>query len=237
MELKVCAKCKVTKTVDNFHICKRNGYRSRCKDCKRSDDKLWRENNKDLDRISKKKWRDDNKEYMRIYYLSNKGKIDAYIREYYLNNREDIKNSRKEYYYKNRELSINNSSEYYESVKNSELFIKKRREYMRNRYSKYPYIFAHRNILKRHLLLICEKKINRTEEMLGYSSEDLKLHIESLFRDGMSWSNYGEWHIDHIKPISKFDKNESTKIVNSLDNLQPLWAYENLKKGDRYEQS
>jgi hypothetical protein len=40
---------------------------------------------------------------------------------------------------------------------------------------------------------------------------------------GMSWNNYGEWHIDHIKMISTFDKNADTKIVNSLENLRPLW--------------
>lgn len=52
----------------------------------------------------------------------------------------------------------------------------------------------------------------------------------SKFKDGMSWDNYGEWHIDHIKPVSKFEKNEKQSVVNSLDNLQPLWKDENLKK-------
>lgn len=46
----------------------------------------------------------------------------------------------------------------------------------------------------------------------------------------MSWDNYGSWHIDHIKPISKFQKNTPIKVVNNLDNLQPLWAIENLRK-------
>jgi hypothetical protein len=56
-----------------------------------------------------------------------------------------------------------------------------------------------------------------------------------MFRDGMSWENYGEWHIDHIMPINHFIKSGITDpaIVNALENLQPLWAYENLSKGDR----
>jgi hypothetical protein len=63
---------------------------------------------------------------------------------------------------------------------------------------------------------------------------DLKKNIESKFIDGMTWDNYGEWHIDHIKPISSFNKNEEPKIVNSLDNLQPLWAFDNLSKGCKH---
>jgi hypothetical protein len=70
--------------------------------------------------------------------------------------------------------------------------------------------------------------------MLGYSADDLKNRIESLFVEGMCWDNYGEWHIDHKKPVSLFDKNTDVSIINSLDNLQPLWAKENLSKGNKY---
>lgn len=74
-------------------------------------------------------------------------------------------------------------------------------------------------------------KEEKTIDYLGYSASDLKIHIEKLFKDGMSWENHGDWHIDHIIPVSSFDKNVSPAVVNSLDNLQPLWAYENLSKG------
>ena len=47
-------------------------------------------------------------------------------------------------------------------------------------------------------------------------------------------SLYGEWHIDHKKPVSLFDKNTDASIVNELNNLQPLWKLENLSKGNRY---
>jgi len=46
----------------------------------------------------------------------------------------------------------------------------------------------------------------------------------------MCWENYGDWHIDHIRPVASFDKNTLPSIVNSLDNLQPLWKEDNLKK-------
>ena len=46
----------------------------------------------------------------------------------------------------------------------------------------------------------------------------------------MSWENYGRWHIDHIIPVSYFNKNEKVCVVNSLSNLQPLWELDNLRK-------
>ena len=45
-------------------------------------------------------------------------------------------------------------------------------------------------------------------------TSQLKEHIEKQFVDGMSWDNWGEWHIDHIKPVSKFDKSEKITIIN-----------------------
>lgn len=80
------------------------------------------------------------------------------------------------------------------------------------------------------------KNKNRTEEILGYKKNDLKARIEYQFKDGMSWDNYGDWHIDHKKPISRFLAQGITdpKIINALSNLQPLWSHENLSKGSSY---
>jgi hypothetical protein len=76
------------------------------------------------------------------------------------------------------------------------------------------------NTLKR----LGKKKEGHTIDLIGYSALELKEHIESLFTIGMSWDNYGQWHIDHIKPVSSFDKDTPIKTVNVLSNLQPLWA-------------
>lgn len=81
---------------------------------------------------------------------------------------------------------------------------------------------------------------NKTKwlSFVTYSIEDLKKHIESKFLPQMTWENYGKWHIDHIKPKSLFnieDQNcEEFKKCWSLDNLQPLWATDNIKKGNRF---
>lgn len=70
---------------------------------------------------------------------------------------------------------------------------------------------------------------------LSYSTEDLFKHLESLFLPGMSWDNYGKWHVDHIIPDSSFNytsvDDPEFQQCWALDNLQPLWAVDNLKKG------
>lgn len=68
------------------------------------------------------------------------------------------------------------------------------------------------------------KKLDATRNLLDYTALDLKLCLESKFTKGMSWDNYGEWHIDHIIPVSCFKKDTPQTIVNSLDNLRPIWA-------------
>ncbi len=71
------------------------------------------------------------------------------------------------------------------------------------------------------------------ESLCGYSAQQLKVHIESLWEEGMSWENRTEWHIDHIKSVKSFKDERifDPKVVNALSNLQPLWAEDNLRKG------
>ena len=78
-------------------------------------------------------------------------------------------------------------------------------------------------------------KINSTFDLLGYSALELKIHLESLFTEGMTWDNYGEWHIDHKKPVSSFESDTLPSIVNALSNLQPLWGTTREINGIIYE--
>jgi len=76
------------------------------------------------------------------------------------------------------------------------------------------------------------------KKYLNYSLNDFIAYLESKFQPGMTWENYGQWHIDHIKPESWFNYNsfedEQFKECWSLSNLQPLWAEQNLKKNNLY---
>jgi len=79
------------------------------------------------------------------------------------------------------------------------------------------------------------------EDLVGYTISDLRMHLEKQFAEGMSWDNYGDWHIDHIIPISVFNFSSPEHIdfkrCWTLDNLQPMWAKENRIKQDKLEQS
>lgn len=82
-----------------------------------------------------------------------------------------------------------------------------------------------------------ERKSNTWTELVDYSLADLKNHLEKLFLPNMSWENYGEWHIDHIRPVSSFnivsDTCDDFKACWRLENLQPLWALDNIHKSNK----
>lgn len=70
--------------------------------------------------------------------------------------------------------------------------------------------------------------------LLGYSIDELRAHLERQFLNGMNWDNYGEWHIDHIVPLSSFhfetSDDPNLKRAWCLTNLRPLWAKDNRRK-------
>jgi hypothetical protein len=88
--------------------------------------------------------------------------------------------------------------------------------------------------------LLKERNINKTNKtfnLLGYSIEELMTHLEVLFTTGMTWDNYGEWHVDHKIPMNSFQFDSTDDIgfkeCWKLSNLQPLWGPENLSKGTK----
>jgi len=81
-------------------------------------------------------------------------------------------------------------------------------------------------------------KLNSSTELLGCTVEKCREHLESLFQEGMTWENHGNfgWHIDHIRPCASFDLRdpEQQKQCFHYTNLQPLWAEDNLRKSDKW---
>lgn len=83
------------------------------------------------------------------------------------------------------------------------------------------------------------KNKKSTFDILGYTVDELKKHLESKFEPGMTWDNYGKngWEIDHITPDSWFKYNsfedQGFKDSWALANLQPMWAKDNRSKGNR----
>lgn len=75
--------------------------------------------------------------------------------------------------------------------------------------------------------------------LVDYTVDELMNHLERQFADGMTWDNYGEWHIDHKRPVASFSftSPDDLEFLDcwGLENLQPLWAKENQSKGARYQ--
>ena len=114
--------------------------------------------------------------------------------------------------------------------RNPERVAQRRRKFQ----SRHDYRVMHA-ISARIYLLLKGQKNERTERLVGYSAEQLVAHIERQFLPGMTWGNYGDWHVDHIRPLSSFagaDK-ETVRSAWCLSNLRPIWAEDNLRKNSK----
>jgi hypothetical protein len=163
-------------------------------------------------KIAEKKWRENNKEY-----LSNKSK------NWYEQNKEHRKQYLKEY----REKNIDKIRE-------------TKRNYEKTRKANDPIYKLINNFRTAIYQVLKENQIQKNGhyfETLKYSPENLIEHLESKFKDNMTWDNYGKWHVDHIKPISSFQITEigddEFMTCWSLKNLQPLWSDENIRKSNK----
>lgn len=112
---------------------------------------------------------------------------------------------------------------------------KRRAELYRYKYMADPEFRCAQNMrwmVKRMAKSSGEKERSRTSDVLGYSSRELKEHLERQFVRGMTWDNHGEWHIDHITPVSVQIQSGETDpaVINCLTNLRPIWAKENMSK-------
>ncbi|MCG7348816.1 hypothetical protein [Sphingomonas sp. ACRSK] len=82
-----------------------------------------------------------------------------------------------------------------------------------------------------------QQKAGSAVDDLGCTIPELMAHLERRFLPGMTWANWSRhgWHIDHIKPLASFDLTDREQFLAACHytNLQPLWAVDNLRKGDR----
>jgi len=207
----------------------KDGFRLECKSCQKLHYKVNRghyiakmkENRlNNLDEYTKRD---------KDYYKANKLTILEKKKQYHIDNQEKLLKKAKDYYNQNKDKrSVYNK----QWIKDNIIYYRAyQKEYSKQYRKNYPHIILWRSVLRCTLIRLGKHKEGNTIELLGYSALELKNHIESLFTDGMTWDNQGQWHIDHIKPVISFDKETPINIVNALSNLQPLWAIENIKKG------
>lgn len=226
--MKKCKLCLVDKNFDEYHVDnkKKDGHYDVCKVCRKIKSKDNYEKNKIKDKkIILGKVCNKCLDYKTINNFHKQiGNIDGYRSICKKCRKLEWENNYPNIFKKHRE----NSKKWRENNK------EKYNEFFKNRYIKLPHTYAWRGILSSMLRRFGKNKEKTTIEILGYSAEDLKNHMESLFLEGMTWENWGLWQIDHIRPISSFEKTTDPKIVNALTNLQPLWKKDNIIKSDKF---
>ena len=208
---KRCCTCQQIKPKSDFAKNKSafDGLRRRCKECGNAANKKYREENPEASARSSRNWVLRNPEKVRQKANRRYKKDPEKYRSLTSKWRAENPEKSKESYSRcNRKRRLKATVRIHESVGNQ------------IRYA-----------------LKSGKSGRKTFELLGYTLNDLMRNLERQFLKGMSWDNYGEWHIDHIVPLSSFviDSVESPEIKYAwaLSNLRPLWAADNLSKSDK----
>lgn len=231
-EFKRCRCCQETLPARNFNFVRaRLGLASYCKECHNKKQSVSYVLHKEERLVKQSAYRDLNKEKIResskAYYEANKETLQERHNFYYAANKEKIlarhaKNKdKKSLYAKANRPTINKRWRERAAVRRKTDPNFRLRKCLSNRI--------------RHALKGVSKS-KRTVELLGCSVTALRRHLEAQFRPEMTWENYGSvWHVDHIRPCASFDLTdlEQQKLCFHWTNLQPLFAVENIKKGDR----
>jgi hypothetical protein len=160
----------------------------------------------------------------KIYRENNKSARNVYNKLWREENKEHLISYNKQY----------KQHYYYNGGK--EIVLAYQNEYTRERRKTDPTFKLTKNMRTRlYNALKGNSKSLRTFEVIGCSPEQLKKYLESKFVADMNWINYGEWHVDHIVPLSKFNLTNPDELKKACHyiNLQPLWAADNFLKGNK----
>lgn len=226
---KLCKKCGEEKDKNKFSKDKKrkDGLQPHCKDCYSRYRKINRESI-----IVQKKY----------YYDINKKRLSQQRKQKYVENIFKLRKQKNDCYRKN-QLSRQKKIEYqkiYGREYERRTEVKERRRKCQKERLKNDFKFVLRRRISSMLRSqLRSNKKQKTMEMLDFDLPQLKRHLEKQFTEGMTWENIGQWHIDHIIPISVFNfslpEHLDFKRCWALSNLRPLWAKENLSKGAKLD--
>jgi hypothetical protein len=229
MDSKLCVKCKIEKPISEFYIKKNGRPHSWCHECKKKD---------------KDEWNVKNKDHVIDYKLKNKERRNIKDAEYRKSHREELRLQsviyNKKLWEKRKQDRSNPTYKAHRKVYEHNWRQENKehsRRYFHDYYERYPIKKVIRNLRGRlYKMLKGERSALHMADLTGCSLDFLKVHLESQFQEGMSWLNYGTWHVDHIRPCESFDfsKAEDQKECFLWQNLQPLWGAENISKNAKY---
>lgn len=225
METKLCKKCQIEKDINLFQKdgSKKGGYRNSCKECQKRYHKEYYEINKEIINEKNKNWKCVNADAVSImsknYYAKNKEEIIYKGKIWLKDNKEKVRETKRNWYKENKETILN-----------------KKRLYIKNRKQIDPLYHLQMTIRSLIKTSFRKKDFNkpRTLSILGCTYEEFKIYIESQFINDMTWENYGEWHLDHKIPVSWATSEEELYKLNHYTNFQPMWAFDNMSKSNRY---
>lgn len=230
IRIRTCTGCKLAlpATSEFFHAHKRSpdGCRAVCRACRAKDHAENRES-----RLAPR----------RVHYQENKDRLKEVNREYYWKNPEANRAAAVKRHEKNRDANLARMNAYRAAHKDE---INARRRVaevgrFQARYKVDP-VFT----LKHRVRSLIRRTISagrggrRMHQLLGYTIQELRAHIERQFVLGMNWDRFfaGDIHIDHILPVSHFNPraydSPEFKECWALSNLRPMWAKDNWSKGD-----
>ena len=224
---KICSKCSQDKPLQEFSKDSKakDGRRNDCKvcNCKASCKRQKKNISKVL--VKNKLWRENNKEH-----------ISDWLKDYAPRRRRITR----EKYGKDKAFreSVIQSARNYRANPANKPIIRATQNKLNKKYRQNPHWRALVNLRRRmSFVLAGARKAAHSIELLGCTRDELRAHLERQFTSGMTWDNYGVkgWHIDHRKPCAAFDltNSEQQKECFHYTNLQPLWAKDNLAKGDK----
>ncbi len=213
--------------------------------------KKWKERNKEKVKEQSKRYveqnKEEKKEYNKKYRKNNKGKVKEWSKRYRDKNKEKINERQRQHRKQNIEKARKKGKVYYRKNKDyykgyRKLHRKEINERAKKRRQN-PIHKLHGNISSSMRQFLKSKNLSKngrkTETLIINTFQEIKKHLEKNFLPGMSWKNMGRngWHIDHIISV-KFFKFTSTDDVEfkycwSIENLQPLWEKDNIRKGDK----
>lgn len=254
--VKICIKCQqeLPVTTEFFYAdpTGRDGFLRRCKECHKALGRERHAQNRDQRLIANRIRYQANKERIlatqKLYYERNKQRIAEQGREYRARNQEAIRARRARYKEQSHNNILESNRRNYRRLKAAgrqyewrDANREKAREYHREYCKKW--LSSGKRRVCHTIAVLMGRSLRRGkdgyswEKLVGYRRAELVRHIERQFIKGMSWDNFGEWHIDHILPVAMFDferpEDDGFKACWALTNLRPFWGIENMSKGDK----
>lgn len=251
--MKKCSCCQEIKPFSDYTKSKSNkdGHGIYCKPCRKVKKREEYEINRERYLANAKKYRIENpekvseakkqsylkkpeyyKQMHRIYSENNADAIRERGRLYREENRAQIRARDNAYKARNREKLRKKQLEY--QRENNLRINAYRSRYMRQRRSIDKLFAIKQNMRARFRFELAkrgEEQLIKANQYLGCSWIFLRDYLAEKFTDGMSWENYGDWHVDHVIPLASAKSKEELIRLWHYSNLQPLWASDNISKG------